>query len=86
MPQRTVAPSAVDGDSAVRHAITKYIDGLHAENNLRSRTIKDKRSELERWADRCLAQRLEDVTRQHLIEFANGSARKATRSGLRKPT
>jgi integrase len=69
IPGRTVAPSVVDDDSAIRHAITKYIDALHAENNLRPRTIKDKRTELERWADRCTAQRLEDVTRQHLIEF-----------------
>ena len=63
------APSAGDWDTAIRRAITKYIDALHSENNLRPRTIKDKQTELERWVDRCPAQRLEDVTRQHLIAF-----------------
>lgn len=63
------APSAGDWDTAIRRAITKYIEALHAENNLRPRTIKDKQTELKRWADRCPAQRLEDVTHQHLIAF-----------------
>ncbi len=66
---KTEAPSAGDEDTAIRRAITKYIDALHVENNLRPRTIKDKQTELERWADRCPAQRLEDVRRQHLIAF-----------------
>jgi integrase len=63
------APSAGDWDTSIRRAITKYIDALHAENNLRPRIIKDKQTELERWTDRCPARRLEDVTRQHLIAF-----------------
>jgi integrase len=69
IPQRAAAPSAGDWDTVIRRAITKYIEALHAENNLRPRTIKDKQTELERWADRCPAQRLEDVTPQHLIAF-----------------
>lgn len=63
------ASSAGELDSTIRPAIMKYIDALHAENNLRPRTIKDKQTELERWADRCPARRLEDVTRQHLLAF-----------------
>jgi integrase len=69
VPMKAEAPSAGDGDTTVRRAITKYIDALYAENNLRPRTIKDKQTELERWADNCPAQRIEDVTRQHLIAF-----------------
>jgi integrase len=69
IPQRSVAPSAVDGDSAIRHAITKYIDALYAENNNVPKTIQGKKFELERWADKCPTQRLEGVTRQHLIAF-----------------
>ena len=62
------APSG-DSDTSIRHAIARYIDALRAENNLRPRTILDKKVELMRWADRCTAQRLEDVTRQHLLAF-----------------
>jgi len=63
------AQSVGNEDTAIRRAITQYIDALHTENNLRPRTIKDKQTELERWADCCPAQRLEEVKRQHLIAF-----------------
>src|SRR5271163_1211367 len=37
-------PSAGDGDTTIRRAITTYIDALYSENNLRPRTIKDKQT------------------------------------------
>jgi hypothetical protein len=44
------APSAGDGDTTVRHAITTYIDALYAENNNVPKTIQGKKFGSSSWS------------------------------------
>lgn len=61
------------GLTKIADAVDAYINALWADNNLRPRTIKDKQSELRRWAEFTRTERkkehVEELTRDDLLAF-----------------
>jgi hypothetical protein len=62
-------PKAVPGFTRIRDAPDAYIDALWAEGNLAPRTIKDKRTEIDRWIGWCGKQHVEELDCSDLIAF-----------------
>src|ERR1700744_3135547 len=65
VPQVTTLP----GLTPIRAAVDAYINALWAEGNLRAKTIKGKKFELDRWVGWCEKEHLEKLTRTDMIAF-----------------
>jgi integrase len=62
-------PVAITGLTPIQSAVDAYLDGLWAEGNLRSKTIKGKKFELSRWMGWCAKRHVEELDRSDLIAF-----------------